>query len=560
MSNSFIGIKEKLERYIVKILFNNEQGSGVIVKINDKVATVFTVRHIFESKIIIDSNNNSIDDKIFFELSIDENQIEIKNSDGMNLTLFKSSLFFTKSKELDFCFFLLEEDEAISNLKPLKIYTDNVEDLPINILGYSKYRNKNDVLNKCEAFNVNFYNKKGHDLEVNYPSGSVVHAYDGEIQGVNDIFQGVSGGGAFIVKNGKEYLIGIQKQAFRCDLFIVNYLGNNDDLINSIYLTIEEYIPNNSIEFLLDNKLFINSCEIELNIENINDLDSFLNKKDGKNLPDLSTDKAISSHLKVCDNLLETGNQCISTAANGYLIAAVKQYKNGNNIKAKRNIEKAIYYDESYKKILIELKLNKNEINRNLYENWINLTSMSEYNDIDRMTYLDKMIKYEVNILDKKYDDVIFNNLCLNIKSIFLIFESFSIIDSKKDELIEKFNYALSKKYQAFDFVEDRFYDLINFYKDIGYTKEFLRNSFILLELLRRKNETKSIYYRYTQEQINSCITEFSAQDIKDIQNDAHEYLNKEIIKEGGTSVLFYNQEIKYLKDKIKRLEENSTQ
>jgi hypothetical protein len=95
MSNSFIGIKEKLERYIVKILFNNEQGSGVIVKINDKVATVFTVRHIFESKIIIDSNNNSIDDKIFFELSIDENQIEIKNSDGMNLTLFKSSLFFT---------------------------------------------------------------------------------------------------------------------------------------------------------------------------------------------------------------------------------------------------------------------------------------------------------------------------------------------------------------------------------------------------------------------------------------------------------------------------------
>jgi hypothetical protein len=170
------------------------------------------------------------------------------------------------------------------------------------------------------------------------------------------------------------------------------------------------------------------------------------------------------------------------------------------------------------------------------------------------------MIKYEVNILDKKYDDVIFNNLCLNIKSIFLIFESFSIIDSKKDELIEKFNYALSKKYQAFDFVEDRFYDLINFYKDIGYTKEFLRNSFILLELLRRKNETKSIYYRYTQEQINSCITEFSAQDIKDIQNDAHEYLNKEIIKEGGTSVLFYNQEIKYLKDKIKRLEENSTQ
>lgn len=240
----------------------------------------------------------------------------------------------------------------------------------------------------------------------------------------------------------------------------------------------------------------------------------------------------------------------------------VKQYKNGKNIKAKRNIEKAIYYDESYKKILIELKLNKNEINRNLYENWINLTSMSEYNDIDRMTYLDKMIKYEVNILDKKYDDVIFNNLCLNIKSIFLIFESFSIIDSKKDELIEKFNYALSKKYQAFDFVEDRFYDLIEFLQRYRIYQGILRNSFILLELLRRKNETKSIYYRYTQEQINSCITEFSAQDIKDIQNDAHEYLNKEIIKkEGGTSVLFYNQEIKYLKDKIKRLEEeNSTQ
>lgn len=554
---------KKMEQYVVKLVFNDEHGSGVILKVNEDIAVVFTVRHLFESQLGCFSEINQ---SSLLKFEIDSKSLYITNFNNIEFSLYSNIIFCASDKDLDFCFFVLKNNDFLNNLIPIKIYSDDVTTYPNHVLGYSMYRHKNDIANKCESLKFSFHNRSKFDLELNHSFGSLIHADEEEkIIGITGLLKGMSGGGSFISIDEDIYLVGIQKKALRSSLVVVNFIGDNDELLQLINDSLINLFRDDNkeikIQSIIENDLNINDLRLDLNESWIDDLESHLKSK-GKAL--IHSENEALSFQKECDDFVRDVKKQLDSVADEYLNIAIYQYKNNNYIKAGRSLRKAVLHNKSYGNMLIGSKISKGYINKGIYQYWLNDSSKKIVDNIwDYINKLDKIIRYEEEIIKKNFDEEIFVNLCFNIKDLLLILNEYPGSTPSRCDLINKFHDILEIKYKNLEFIEDRFYELLIFYKDIQESDKFLKNAFILLELLRRRDEKDSFYYKSIQIQVNEYLSNIKTlvpQELKNIQNDAHEYINDKIIEIGGADILLYQQEVRYLKDKIKRLEENSTQ
>ncbi len=427
--------KEDLEEFVVRIEYKKdknriERASGVIVKIDDSLVYILTVKHFLKS------NPSQLIEQIDDE-NINIQNLSIKNYNNKKIEIEKS--IFVKDKKFDIL--ILKADDSslklFSKIKSLNIFMD--EFCECAIFGYPRSREKTNnslVLHASHPDKI--------DLDDNYfevKADIPLHSFgESEV----DNIKGLSGSGVFVKgKSGKIYLVGIQ---FRyMDMIYLESL-NLRIIKKDIDEVIEQKLPVGEYPFFeelgidIDKIVFDSLDEYFLLNRDIQKFQKKLKKNSNKELQKLESDYiSLKENMKkIADRYFYLGKEFFQkrdlSKAYAYFSRAIElcpAYKhffakkefahyplNQKQQKARKDLSDEIYFMqnndlvekilESEEKFLIKSE-DKRELEK-IYTKLVYLSTKSKDRLIELFLKLSK-----IKFLNNKVEEA--ENILLNLKN-----------------------------------------------------------------------------------------------------------------------------------------------
>jgi hypothetical protein len=377
--------KNDLEDFVVRLEYQKdddfiERASGVVVKVNDTLIYILTVKHFLQR-----SYNQPISS---IEESVDIDKLALRSYRLDEIVIEKA--IFLKNKELDIL--ILKVDTISLNLfstvKCLEIFMDDFHQCAI--FGYPRSREKTTNSLVLHASHPDKIDLDENSFEIK--SDINLHSFE---KSETDNIKGLSGAGVFIKgKSGKVYLVGIQYQYMD-----MTYLKSIN--LRSIKKEIDNVIDG---EIPISEYPFFEEIGVDISKITFDSLDEHfsMNKEVEKFKKRFSKNRDKELWRLEKDYIEIKGS--MRKVADRYFFLGKESFDTQNLSKAYLYFSRAIELFPSYKHFFANSEFAKNHLSKEEEEARYNLD-----NDINLMaesSFLEELLEKEERFLIKKNDTV----------------------------------------------------------------------------------------------------------------------------------------------------------
>lgn len=397
MTKNRISLQQKLKEFVVKIEYNGESGSGVIVNLgkdDQRIAGILTVSHLFLDDDTGEENNDE-----FRTIKVLDSNIKITTESHEKLNLARDYIFIHNDEHIDLAIILVSISNYIDALPALKLYNlDIASSDTLYVAGFSHHRQNLMQKSTCDIYDTRLFDLTDSNMELRYVNGGLVSFYDSDPHGIKEFIEGMSGGGVFIEKNENIYLLGIQKKVLRSDLLIATSLSDIYEIIDKMIAFINDCILSKSDNLVLEisniefeTSLLTDTTSFDLSNIDIGVLSDELDKKQ----LDFPRDDIIDSksfkkvEREVYSKRIELENK-LTNIADFYAWSALFFSKRHDYRRVTTNLKKAISLNNNYEKILLTEKLNRTSDKKEIYKNLLTIEkdTLSKRKGSDRIDAL----------------------------------------------------------------------------------------------------------------------------------------------------------------------------
>jgi len=505
--------KDDLKEFVVQIEYQKEmdireKASGVIVRVDDSLVYILTVKHILNKKSNIPISK--IDE------NIDIQKFTIKNYRAEKIEIEK--IFFVKNKDLDIL--ILKVNSSLKT-KKLEIYQDEFHQCAI--FGYPRSREKtyNSLVLPASYPDKIDFDDNSFEVRADIP----LKSFD---KSERDNIKGLSGSGVFIKgKSGKIYLIGIQYAYM--DIICLKSLNlrvvkkDIDEVIKG-ELPIAEYPFFEELGIDID-KITFNSLEEYFTSKDINKFKKNIFKNSTKAVKKLEEEYIfLKENMKIlADKYFLLGKKAFEenelSRAYGYFSRAIELYPTYKHFFAKKEFAKNSLTEkqqEARDNLDKELPLNSYLLETIIESEKNFFTKEKDYEGLEKL-YL-KLIKFSSNSKEKII------NLLLKLSTFKLKnnkpIEAENILYSIREETD---NISLKSK------IDKELIEIYQFYIDTDFISENeIIKKLIILENRLEDKDKSSVTYILNQLKINNydfndCFVEHMEHQRKAIASLKHE-------------------------------------
>lgn len=506
-----------IKKLIVNLDYNNGKASGVLIDLkakNSKIFGVITVKHLFISNKDLEfskDTENVINNEIsvdFITYCLDEGTISITVENSINTKLLTNKVFIFKDH--DIALLVIETEEEV-NLPTLRVYNQSI--LPsdtLYIAGFSNYTERllgKKICNIYDASLFEIYNES--DLHLRYKNGALFTYHNtGDFEknffGIVELIVGMSGGGVFIIKNEKYYLVGIQKKAAHTDRFIATDLNFIYKILNELINVIskEPFFPDpiKNIEFESEIKLTSDSVDIR-------DFDKIVEfiLKDSEDFSNKYTnEKTINAAKQKFEKDMASQQNLLQEIAKNYLYFSYFHRKNLNYRKMLNTLKVATKLNPEYETLLIVEKNNRTNTKEKTQMNILEKEKNNILNSQGKEK-LASLMNIE-SILASLGDGYLQETLFYNIQIIKTIFIDVELNPEGYNDIINRYKNnslcLINKIYKADDLLEEKTLKIAEVYFESKDAIEAYKCLYILNEFLKITDETDSEKYQIISNQL----------------------------------------------------------
>lgn len=564
MTKNQISLQQKLKEFVVKIEYNGKSGSGVIVSLgkdNQRIAGILTVSHLFLDDDTGEENNDE-----FRTIKVLDSNIKITTESHEKLNLARDYIFIHNDEHIDLAIILVSISNYIDALPALKLYNlDIASSDTLYVAGFSHHRQNLMQKSMCDIYDTRLFDLADFNMELRYVNGGLVSFYDSDPHGIKEFIEGMSGGGVFIEKNEKIYLLGIQKKVLRSDLLIATSLGDIYEIIDKMIAFINDCILSKSDNLILkisniefETSLLTDTTSFDLSNIDISVLSDELDKKQLDFLRDDIIDSKSFNKVEreVYSKRIELENK-LANIADFYAWSALFFSKRHDYRRVTTNLKKAISLNNNYEKILLTEKLNRTSDKKEVYKNLLAIEkdTLNKRKGNDRIDALEKIID-----LQEKIDSSAYNEIIFNYKKIISIIQQTAGGHTEKLELYSsKARDLIERQYFGDEQLEERSYKLAELYDELGLKSEAYYHYYLLTEVLRNRGNALSERFSLANQKIKNILLDtnsgLTTAKLHEMNEKAQEEVNKVINSAGGIEQWNAYHEVKEIRGLVSKIE-----
>ena len=574
--NDIYELHEDIKKHLVNIFYNstsNQVGSGVIINCGQKdsnIRGIITVKHLFEkSSNKNHEEENQVENKSKFKkIDIDINNITIRTDKLDYIYLATNSIFLCEN--FDIAILLIKNNTYIDNLPTLKIY--NQEILPtdtIYAVGFPNHTEQNNGRRICKIYDGLLAFNPKFELHLRYNNGPIIGYKGGnqdKIYGIVDFIEGMSGGGLFLRKENRYYLIGIQKQAILTDTLVATDLHGIYEILGEMI----EYINNFSITDKLINLEYESEIYLlneSLNFEDFNCIINHLLKETGSPQQKYKNESEIDAINENYMAKIKAWDLTVNSIITEYL-SIVAYYRDKSNYrKVTYFLKKILKIKPDYESIIIKEKLSRNS---NKIENQIKLINIEKEKlltskGIEKLKCLEEIIN-----LTKKAPNYSKEDLLYYTVQVIRVFFCELDINKRNTISIKINNYEkdaldlINKIYDKPEFIEEKTFKLAELYYDLeNYIKAY-KQFYILHEFLKKTDNMESEKYLIVDQKITEIVQNgylnISAKELIELYGQAQPQIDELLRITGKNKIWSLKQDLKKLTLENQKLHEELQQ